>query len=373
MVELVIDRDPDTVPAGEIGDALRACVVARSRLDAHEAALLTRLRRTDTDRADGAVSAADWLVRNCGIGRRDAQAGERLAHRLAARPEIRDALATGAITSGAARLLAAARHDHPELLAAAPDRPVDHLAADLATADRAAETDLDHLTRQHTRRRLIRYRSDDDLNVTRVDLDDENHTIVTTAIDTIVDELWRTKRDTTPTDPSQSIEQLRADALVELARRSTGNGNAAGRTKPAIVVTVDAADLDHGALPDGQPLPPETLDRLTCDAVVHTLLVDATSQPLWLGRSTRTATPALRLALETRDRGCRYPGCDAPTTWCEAHHLRHWKQGGPTTPDNLVLICTRHHRLIHDHHWELRGPPHDLTAVPPPRARAPAS
>ena len=76
--------------------------------------------------------------------------------------------------------------------------------------------------------------------------------------------------------------------------------------------------------------------------------------PLDVGRRYRTETPALRRALTARDRGCRWPGCTAPTAWTEAHHLIYWWNGGPTDIDNLLLLCRWHHGLVHKGQWKLR-------------------
>jgi hypothetical protein len=82
--------------------------------------------------------------------------------------------------------------------------------------------------------------------------------------------------------------------------------------------------------------------------------VDDNGQPLWEGRKKRYFTRAQRRALATRDGGCVFPGCGAPPSWCHAHHVVEWRNGGPTDVDNGVLLCAFHHRLIHRGEFQLR-------------------
>ena len=93
----------------------------------------------------------------------------------------------------------------------------------------------------------------------------------------------------------------------------------------------------------------ETARRLACDARVSRIITRGDSQPLDVGRATRTVPASLRRALDTRDGGCTHTGCDIPAKWCDAHHIQHWADGGPTSLDNLRLLCRRHHRAAHDH------------------------
>jgi hypothetical protein len=96
----------------------------------------------------------------------------------------------------------------------------------------------------------------------------------------------------------------------------------------------------------------------------------APSQPLDLGRATRVISPAQRAALAIRDRGCVFPDCDRPLAWCDAHHLWHWVDGGPTDLPNLALLCRAHHRAVHEGGWHLaRGPDGRFTATPGPPTR----
>ncbi len=90
----------------------------------------------------------------------------------------------------------------------------------------------------------------------------------------------------------------------------------------------------------------ETARRLACDAATVTMRHGPTGEVLDVGRRTRTISPALRRALAARDRHCRFPGCAA--TRCDGHHIEHWAQGGATALGNLVLLCRRHHRAVHE-------------------------
>jgi hypothetical protein len=74
---------------------------------------------------------------------------------------------------------------------------------------------------------------------------------------------------------------------------------------------------------------------------------DADGEPLNIGRKSRTIPPAIRRALQRRDGGCRFPGCSC-NRFVDAHHILHWADGGETGMDNLVLLCRRHHRLVHE-------------------------
>jgi hypothetical protein len=84
--------------------------------------------------------------------------------------------------------------------------------------------------------------------------------------------------------------------------------------------------------------------------------------------------PAQRTALTVRDGGCRFPSCDRPVAWCDAHHLRHWLHGGPTDLGNLLLLCRGHHHAVHEGGWQLdRHPDGTITAIPPHRRRRPTA
>ena len=95
----------------------------------------------------------------------------------------------------------------------------------------------------------------------------------------------------------------------------------------------------------------ETARRLTCDGAKVTMKHGPNGEILDVGRRTRTISPALRRALAARDRQCRFPGCQ--NRRCDAHHVEHWAEGGATRLDNLVLLCRRHHRVVHEEGFRL--------------------
>jgi hypothetical protein len=119
-----------------------------------------------------------------------------------------------------------------------------------------------------------------------------------------------------------------------------------------VIVHVDAETLVHHTagrceIEQGPSIPAETVRRLTCDASLLTVLENAGGEPLDVGRKTRTIPPAIRRALNTRDAGCRFPGC-THQRYLDAHHIEHWADGGDTKLSNLVTLCRLHHRLVHE-------------------------
>jgi hypothetical protein len=223
-------------------------------------------------------------------------------------------------------------------------------------------------------------------------------------------------------DDVRSGGQRQADALTELARRSLEAGQLpqTGGVRPQLTVMVDLDSLqdgnglgtlgghtDLGALdPEGcrrlardgavtrvlitrqppthdhDPGSPRDHDALgghdrdgglatrlqTAAALLPPILGGTPSQPLDVGRASRVVHPAQRTALAGRDGGCGFPGCDRPLAWCDAHHLQHWLDGGPTDLSNLALLCRAQHRAVHEGGWQLtRGPDGRLTATPPQR------
>ncbi|MEV1113584.1 DUF222 domain-containing protein [Actinosynnema sp. NPDC049800] len=144
--------------------------------------------------------------------------------------------------------------------------------------------------------------------------------------------------------------------LVSLASRSGDLPSEAGE-RPHISVTLDFETLRRGAghaVLDGDHfLSASQARRIACDAKVIPVVLGAGSEVLDLGRTKRTVSVAQRKALHARDRGCAFPGCGRPPKWCDAHHVRHWADGGDTDLANMVLLCRAHHSLVHHSRWRI--------------------
>jgi len=171
----------------------------------------------------------------------------------------------------------------------------------------------------------------------------------------------------------------RADALVSLAQAYL-RGDRPNRSTIEVVVTIPAASLQAHAAPccgdeAGDPIEvgtmagtfvsPEAVRRLSCDAGVVALIEDERGTPLSVGRKQRTIAGALKRALYKRDAGCAYPGC-THRSFLEGHHIRHWADGGETSLKNAALLCSHHHRYVHEYGYTV-----ELDADQRPRFRDP--
>ena len=217
----------------------------------------------------------------------------------------------------------------------------------------------------------------------------DNGAVVTQAIETKADELYRravADHDQCADLAVPSRATLRALALTELIRHALGvdlDTTKAPRTEVTLVA--DADDPTSASDPDGVPLADGTTRVLLCDAAISAVIVDSLGVPLDLGRRVRWATEAQRRAARRRDGGCVFPGCDARVMWCDVHHCIHDEHGGATDLCNLVCLCRHHHGVAHRNGWSvhvdadgwaiftspirpaLLGPtPRPTTAGPPP-------
>jgi hypothetical protein len=157
-------------------------------------------------------------------------------------------------------------------------------------------------------------------------------------------------------DP-RSWSQRRADALGEICSEWLESRNEAnlGGVRPHLSVIVDVRTLaarpgevaEPAQLAWVGPVTASESQLVGCDATISRILMYGPSMVLDVGRATRTIPPAIRRAVVARDRTCVAPGCHRPPEHCDVHHVKFWGQGGATSLDNTVLVCRRHHRMIH--------------------------
>jgi hypothetical protein len=172
-----------------------------------------------------------------------------------------------------------------------------------------------------------------------------------------------------PEGPSdtRSVAQRRFDALVLLCERARGGTLPESRPiagaelvvseellarRPLVELAALRCDIEGFG-----PIARITAERLACDCAIARLVMSAEGEILDLGRRTRTIPRRLRRAITLRDQHCQFPGCRAPASWCDVHHLVHWLHGGTTDRENCALLCRRHHVAVHEGGWKLeRGP-----------------
>jgi 5-methylcytosine-specific restriction endonuclease McrA len=239
--------------------------------------------------------------------------------------------------------------------------------------DRQAEAR--EAARQHARRALHVYQDEDGMVVVRGRLEPEVGALLLQALSAARETLYQqARRQEAPSQPADSAEnppntdppalaQKQADALALLAETALHHGLDPGSPgeRYQVVVHVDApvlADPDQpgqSVLEDGARVSPETSQRLACDASRVVMRNDEAGRLVEIGARTRTIPPALRRALQHRDRGCRFPGCGVP--FGQGHHVRHWAHGGPTILSNLALLCRRHHRAVHEEGYQVDRQP----------------
>ena len=171
----------------------------------------------------------------------------------------------------------------------------------------------------------------------------------------------------------RSREKRYADALVELA---SGGGSQAQIQVTTSLETLRglpgaaAADLELASV----PISAKTVERLACDCSITRIILGSDSMVIDVGRAKRTISGPARKALNARDRGCTWPGCERPASWCDGHHLVHWAHGGTNEPDNLTLLCTRHHWMVHEGNWQIaRDSDGRMLTIPPTVTFGPSS
>ncbi len=313
----------------------------------------------------GLRSCAHWLNWKCGISIGAAREKVRVAHALKDLSKISNAFREGQLSYSKVRAMT--RVGTPEnedyLLMIAKHGTaahVDRLVGLYRQVKRSEALALEN--RRHELRELSLYQVDNDCFVIRGRLTPEQGALVKKALKAAMDEDFNEQKNAPAGTPAEErnprhqwCTSRRADALVRMAEAYLADkakqSNGGDRYLVHVHTDVDTLKADgtgaEAELEDCGHICAETSRRLSCDAGVVHWLEHADGEPLSVGRKTRTIPPAIRRALKRRDGGCRFPGCTC-TRFVDAHHIRHWADGGETSMGNLVLLCRHHHRLVHE-------------------------
>ena len=316
----------------------------------------------------GLASCAHWLQWQCGTNLNAAREKVRVARALPDLPEISEAFRTGRVSYSKVRAMTrvATPANEAVLLNVARHGTAAHVEKMVRNYRRHQRWEmLEKENHRHTRRELSCYVDDDGSWVFRGRFTAEQGALISKALEKALDEQFAEQEpgmeqtlqeNTLPpkTDP-ESFATRRADALERVAESflagSKGEHSGGDRylvnihTEPEVL----KADGDgvESECENRSHVSAETSRRMSCDcSVVHWREVE-NGEPLSIGRKSRSIPPALRRALQRRDGGCRFPGCSC-RRFVDAHHIRHWADGGETSMNNLVLLCRRHHRLVHE-------------------------
>ena len=317
----------------------------------------------------GFRTCADWLSWRVGLAPGAARERVRVARALGTLPLLAQALARGELSYAKVRALTRVATPETEARLLGVGRggtaaQVERIVRGWRRVDRQAEAK--ESARQHATRALHVYEDEDGTVVVRGRLAPEVGALVLRALAAARETLYKqTRREETANSTTDaaaeapSRAQQQADALALLAETALHHRLDPGGPgeRYQVVVHVDApvlADPDQpgqSVLAGGTRVSAETSRRLACDASRVVMRHDADGRIVEIGAQTRTIPPALRRALQHRDRGCRFPGCGRPVA--VGHHIRHWAQGGPTTLSNLALLCRWHHRAVHEEGYQV--------------------
>jgi hypothetical protein len=294
----------------------------------------------------------------CGLNLGAAREKVRVAHALAGLPKIAASMSRGELSYSKARALTrvarAATEDSLLMIALhGTAHHVERLVQGFRRAQEAEE--LSREAQQHANRGVSYWFAEDGSLAIKGRLPAAAGAMLIKALDAALKTLPQNEI-SAKFDEERPMPHAarRADALAAVAEsflaQSDTSSNTADRIQ--VVVHVDAETLrTHAAgrceIEHGPAIPAETARRLSCDASLISVLENEQGEPLDVGRKTRSIPPAIRRALNTRDAGCRFPGC-THQRYVDAHHIEHWADGGETKLSNLVTLCRLHHRLVHE-------------------------
>jgi len=359
--------------------------IARLAAHLHAATyrLLVLIREFDEREgwSDGFRTCGHWLSWRTGIAPGAAREKVRVARALGSLPLISAVMERGALSFSKVRAMTrvASPQNESELVELAAHATAAHMERIVRAwrrVDRLGDAEAE--TERHQSRYLRIYRDDDGMFVVSARLEPEVGAVFEKALEWAEDQLYR--QASVEERVEVNVGQRRADALGLLAEQALAGAEVAedgvveadpdGPTTADLATTADRATTASRPLrradrfqvvlhvggdarhEGGLNVSAETSRRLACDAGLVVMSHDTRGRVLDVGRKQRTVPVGLRRALEARDRGCAFPGCDVRHT--DVHHITHWAEGGHTRLDNVVLACRRHHRAVHEGGWTVR-------------------
>ena len=333
----------------EIDDLDQAIVTLSTHINAETYELLVLIREFD-ERAGwlkwGLGNCAEWLHYRCDLSMNAAREKVRVAHALKILPEVAAAFAKGNLSYSKVRAMTrvTGTHNENELLSFALKTTTARVEERCRELKCGTADSLGGARRAFANRslRVVRNAERGTMSIT-VELPVETGELVEKALD-------KARDDSMPSAEfvGESWSARQADALVAMASSYlSGNTEKTRNSSDDYLVTIH---VDQSALADGNgrsSLPIESVKRLCCDGHAVILGEDENGEPLNIGRKTRTVPTAIKRALVARDKSCAFPGCHH-TRFVDAHHIQHWSAGGETSLDNLMLLCSQHHKLVHE-------------------------
>jgi hypothetical protein len=335
------------------GLTLRALLAVRDRFEAFVAEQVGEFDKAGLWESDAATSMQAWLRDQAGFTSRSAARLVPSARKLAAMPLTLEAWRSGRLRGGQVECVVANVPDKDVDLYVEHEAELVESMTGLDTREtgefmRSWKAHVDSVRETEPKERVGKLHLNDGLDghgFLDAELDAETNQLVKTA-------LRVAESPDVEGEPERSPAKRRHDALGDVMRFFLDHQTAkvGGRHRPHLNMLVDIETWE-GRYVDGAAITSEVVERMLCDSGVHRVLTKGRSTIMDMGVTTRVITAALWVALVARDQGCRFPGCDRPAHWCEGHHVIWFSRGGPTAMRNLVLLCSRHHHLLHRPGW----------------------
>ncbi|HXA42398.1 MAG TPA: DUF222 domain-containing protein [Candidatus Solibacter sp.] len=373
-------RPKSVVAQNRLGDELIQLRQVIDVLEVEFAEIAGAFAATDEYELQGSVSPIEWIRHNCKVSGRTAadrvsvgEQSERLRRSVDAVENGRIGFAHLVVMSRTARALdnsaTGGGFDESPLLQAAQHLSVGRFGHYCHHARHAADPEgvvRDEFAAVEWRELHLQTCEDGLVSVSGT-LDGAGGAALRTALEPLARRCG--------VDDQRRRSRRMADALVELATNALDTGavpqRASQRAHLQVTCSVETllglAGAPAAEMEFALPISAKAVERISCDSNVTRILLAEDSAVIDVGRSHRVVAGSTRRALNARDKCCRWPGCDRPASMTAAHHIKHWAHGGRTDLSNLVLLCHRHHWMVHEGGWQLVRSEGDALLTIPPR------